>query len=64
MPHPCPADLSKDKKDKDASARAAAEELSAGQARMAKKELQRAKVAEVERKTKGSYLQVGSLLAW
>lgn len=40
-----------------------AEELSQGEARAAKAELKRAKAAEVERKTKGSYLQVGSVVA-
>jgi hypothetical protein len=58
------ADPTKVKKEMDGGAKATAEELSAGQARLAKKDLQRAKAAETERKAKGSYLQVGSRRCW
>ena len=58
------ADPTKVKKEKDGGAKATAEELSAGQARLAKKDMQRAKAAETERKAKGSYLQVGSRRRW
>lgn len=58
------ADPTKVKKEKDGGAKATAEELSAGQARLAKKDMQRAKAAETERKAKGSYLQVGGRRCW